>query len=82
MLKVGDTVKVISDTMHQGKREELIPLGTVCTVVGTMYFADEEEGAVGIVPENESLNYHGCGEFWYLESEVEKGHMEWVKDAG
>lgn len=35
--------------------------------------------AVGIVPES-SLPYAGHGEYWYLECEVEKGHMKWVKD--
>ena len=78
MLKVGDTVKVKDTTMHQGERKEFIPIGTICRVVGTTYY-ESEGNAVGIVPES-SLPYDGYGEYWYLECEVEKGHMEWVKD--
>lgn len=78
MLKVGDTVKVKNTTMHYGERKEFIPIGTICRVVGTMYY-EKIGNAVGIVPES-SLSYDGYEEYWYLECEVEKGHMEWVKD--
>ena len=79
MLKVGDTVKVINGTtMPSGERKEFIPIGTICRVVKTEYF-DGEGNAVGIIPES-SLSYNEHGEFWYLEDEVEKGHMEWVKE--
>ena len=74
MLKIGDLVKVKDATMYQGEKKEFIPIGTICQVVGIC-----EENVIGIVPEN-SLPYNGSGEYWYLESELEKGHMEWVKE--
>ena len=76
MLKVGDTVKVISDTVSHWDPEEktqYIPIGTICTVTevengrdGTPYY--------GITPLGR--DYMFC----YLEDELEKGHMEWIKD--
>ena len=76
MLKVGDTVKVISDTVSHWDPEErtqYIPIGTICTVTevenghdGTPYYEVTPLGR----------NYSFC----YLESELEKGHMEWIKD--
>ena len=73
MLKVGDTVKVIAPTMYNGKATELYPIGTIATIVTVGY---EEDGAPF---------YEVCSEsdhigFWYLENELEKGHLEWVKD--
>lgn len=78
MLKIGDTVKVIKATMYQGEKTELIPIGTICRIVEIEHYKNEVK-TVGIVPES-SLPYNGFGEFWYLESEVEKGHMEWVRE--
>lgn len=78
MIKVGDTVKVIGTTSCGGFEKECIKIGTICKVVGTEN--DEREGLiVGIVPKKE-LPYNGYGEFWYLEKDVEKGHMEWIKE--
>lgn len=78
MIKVGDTVKVIGKTSCGGGEIECIKIGTICKVVGTEN--DETEGLiVGVIPEKE-IPYKGYGEYWYLEKDVEKGHMEWVKD--
>lgn len=76
MLKVGDTVKVISDTASHWdpkERAKYIPIGTICTATevengndGTPYYDITPLGR----------NYSFC----YLESELEKGHMEWIKD--
>lgn len=77
MLKVGDTVKVIGKTVDgSGKEKELIPIGTICRVMG--YYNDDRKGlTVGIRPEDAPCY---IGEYWYLVCDVEKGHMEWVKD--
>lgn len=77
MLKVGDTVKVI-DTCHysDGREEEYIPIGTICTVEEVNH---GEDGIVyyGILPDDENdIGVYFC----YLENELEKGHLEWVKD--
>ena len=76
MLKIGDMVKVKGKTLCSGIEKECIPIGTVCRVVGTDY-NDKEGFTVGIIPE---ISYSGYGEYWYLACDVEKGHMEWVKD--
>ena len=77
MLKVGDTVKVISDTVsHWDPNEftEYIPIGTICVVRDVDYNEDGTVTCYGIQP-------LGTNELWYyLESELEKGHLEWVKD--
>lgn len=77
MLKVGDTVKVIGKTLDGGGEEkELIPIGTICRVVG--YYNDNKSGlTVGIKPEENSIY---DVKYWYLAKDVEKGHMEWIKD--
>lgn len=77
MLEIGDTVKVIGKTLDgSGEEKELIPIGTICRVVGS--YNDDKEGLiVGIKPE-ENSTYDV--EYWYLACDVEKGHMEWVKD--
>ena len=79
MIKIGDTVKVIGKTICGNNEEvELIPIGTICLVVGTQ--PDNKKGnIVGVVPENNPMK-NGFGEYWYLEKDVEKGHMVWVKD--
>lgn len=76
MIKVGDTVKVIAATEDasycDGRKTEYIPIGTICTVISTdldwncksVYAVDPGNGFA----------------FWYKEDELEKGHMEWVKD--
>ena len=73
-IKIGDTVKVISDTVSHWDPEErtqYIPIGTICTVIHIETFSDVVEYALD----------PGDGfAFWYLEDEFEKGHMEWIKD--
>lgn len=78
MIKVGDTVKVIGTTVAGlDENKECIKIGTICRVVGTEI--DEKAGLiVGIIPEGR-LPYNGYSEYWYLEKDVEKGHMIWVK---
>ena len=79
MIKVGDTVKVVGTTDIGGIEKELIKINTICKVVGVEN--NEKYGLiVGLIPERE-LPYNGYGEFWYLEKDVEKGHMEWVKEG-
>lgn len=76
MLKIGDTVKVISDTASHWdpeERTEYIPIGTICKVIE-------------IINESDGTPYYGIAPldrddmFCYLESELEKGHVEWIKD--
>lgn len=73
MLKVGDTVKVIGEatTGHN-----LIRYGTICTVLtvnkeldGKYYYGIGDNGF-----HSKSVNGY------YLENELEKGHLEWVKE--
>ena len=74
MLKVGDTVKVISDTASHWDPEEkteYIPIGTICTVVET----DIEEDGTQSCAVDRGDGYA----FWYKSEELEKGHMKWIK---
>lgn len=72
MLKVGDTVKVIAPTINAiGIEKEYIPIGTICTVTDIRQFSD----GVGY-----ALDAGDGVLFWYLENELEKGHIEWIKD--
>ena len=75
MLKIGDTVKVI-DRFHyeDGTTEEHIPIGTICTVIDT---CKEIDGTYSfcVRPKDDHMYF-----FWYAENELEKGHMEWIKD--
>lgn len=74
MISVGDTVKVIGKTACGGFEEvECIPIGTICRVTGVEN--DSTGKIIGIEPIND-YPY----EYWYLEKDLEKGHMEWVKD--
>ena len=64
---------------NKSTEKELIKINTICKVVGVEN--NEKNGLiVGIIPERE-LPYNGYGEFWYLEKDVEKGHMEWVREG-
>ena len=74
--KVGDTVKVIAATEDagycDGRKIEYIPIGTICTVVETDIEADGSQSCAV-----------DCGDgyaYWYKANELEKGHMEWIKD--
>ena len=70
MLKVGDTVKVISKTMDNGEEREFIPIGTICEVTE--------------ICEDDNITYYGITSdgytFYYLESELEKGNLVWVPE--
>ena len=75
MLNIGDTVKVIGKTVDgDGEEKELIPIGTICCVVG--YYKDSKNRlVVKIEPEGKPWRKYA-----YFASDVEKGHMEWIKD--
>ena len=75
MLEVGDTVKIISVTQEGEGKKEYIPIGTICKVVEVCM--DNEKPCYGISPINDSMT---SVPFYYLENEIEKGHLEWVKD--
>lgn len=81
MINVGDTVKVIGKTLDgSGEEVELIPIGTICRVEDV---DDDENGRfVEIIPINRNAKdgYISHWGYWYLEKDLEKGHMEWVKD--
>lgn len=70
MLKVGDTVKVISKTMCNGEEEEFIPIGTICEV--TEICEDDNSPYYGITKDGYT--------FYYLESELEKGNLVWIPE--
>ena len=70
MLKVGDTVKVISKTMCNGEEREFIPIGTICKVTE---ICEDDSPYYGITPED---GYP----FYYLESELEKGNLVWIPE--
>ena len=80
MLKVGDTVKVIASTEDasycDGRKKEYIPIGMICTVKEIGHCKNENP-YYALLP----VNQHDDGlYFCYLEDELEKGHLEWVKD--
>ena len=82
MINIGDTVKVLGGTPVCGTPiDECIPIGTICDVIEI--WNCYEGRIIGITPTKEG-SYECCGEFWYLEKDLEKGHLEvvyaWVKD--
>lgn len=80
MLKIGDTVKVIGKTIDgNGKEREYIPIGTICRILSMNY--DKKEGLLVEIISEKGYSYSDSDYgFWYLACDVEKGHMEWVKD--
>jgi hypothetical protein len=67
----GDTVKITGKIIRGNNIEmELIPIGTICRVVSSVY-DENEDIIVGVIPENE-LPYRGYGESWYPIYSVEK----------
>ena len=76
MLKVGDTVKVISKTKTYLGMQEFIPIGTICTVIKTCVEWDKSL-YYGVRPQNDITN-RIC--FYYLESELEKGNLVWIPE--
>lgn len=77
MLKVGDIVKVKSKVNYCGEMKEYIPIGTICKVVE---MESVPNGCVFRIIPLDQLPVTPYDGFWYLETEVEKGHLEWVKD--
>lgn len=73
MLKVGDTVKVIS-TASTGV--ELIRLGTICTVL-TVSKEIDGKYYYGLT---ENKLYGSTINGYYLEDALEKGHLEWIQE--
>lgn len=74
MLKITDTVKVISKTNCGGIMKELIPVGTICIIVSEH---KDKDGSIyyGVTPLHNRNDL-----FYYLESELEKGSLQWVKE--
>lgn len=75
MIEVGDVVKIILDAQEGEDKKEYIPIGTICKVVEVC--TDNEKPYYGVSPINDSIP---SVPFYYLENEIEKGHLEWVKD--
>lgn len=78
MINIGDTVKVIKPTEHMGELKELFSIGTICKVLDTEEISNGKR-YIEIIPIDELKNSSYSG-YWYLEDELEKGHVEWVKD--
>lgn len=75
MIKKGDYVKVIGTTDCGGIEKECIKIGTICRVV-SVDDSEKPEIYVNIEP----INEYNPVEYWYSEKDVEKGHLEWVKE--
>ena len=76
MLKIGDTVKVLSTTEVDGKQKELIRLGSICIILSVQ---KDVNGCYhyGIA----DTQFHGKSiNGYYLENELEKGHLEWIRE--
>ena len=79
MIRVGDTVKVIdkADIADDIGRRELYPIGTICKV---MEIYEDSDGAnYKVVKLEDSLYADEYSGWWYKASELEEGHLEWVK---
>lgn len=77
MISVGDTVKVTGKTTaldEDGDEvlKELIPIGTICTVTAIEEFRGKEYYEVTPLVAEDG--------FLYDANDLEKGHLEWVKD--
>ena len=82
MLINDDIVKVLSATKYKnGEEQEFFPIGTICRVVEVCDVKTEDgtEKYYGIC-RHEIKEPHVSDIFYYLENELEKGHLEWVKD--
>ena len=72
MLNVGDTVKIINNTLGgDGKKHEYFPIGSIGKVK-EVYTEDDGSPYYGVEVNGNT--------FCYLRNELEKGHMEWIKD--
>lgn len=80
MINIGDTVKIVKMTQKAGGEPgelfEYIRIGTICTVNDIDHF-DDGTTAYECIPDDWRDDIGG---FWYLEDEIEKGHLEWIKD--
>ena len=79
MWNIGDTVKVIDRTLCGGIRTEVIPIGTVCVIVEIDH-EDYGKPYYGLMKGTDSSREWIIADGYYLEEELEKGHLEWVKD--
>lgn len=79
MLKIGDTVKIIDRTLCGGIKTEVIPIGTVCVIVEIDH-EDDGRTYYGLMKGTDTLGERIIADGYYLEEELEKGHLEWVKD--
>ena len=75
MIKIGDTIKVISKTLYDDKPKELIPIGTICNVISIEPY-NKNNNIIGIIPINSELTIEP---YYYLSNELEKGELVWVK---
>lgn len=77
MLKVGDTVKVISKTTcgsYNGDSEELIAIGSICTVEEVLVISNYARSSYRVKPIDAPCS------FLYYEDELEKGKLEWISE--
>ena len=79
MWTIGDTVKVIDRTLCGGIRTEVIPIGTVCVIVEIDH-EDDGRPYYGLMKGTNSSGEQIIADGYYLEEELEKGHLKWVKD--
>ena len=79
MLCIGDTVKVIAATESRWNPEEkteYIKIGTICKVTSVEY---EENGKPYY--EIQPIDKRECDSFYYLEEQLEKGELRWIKET-
>ena len=78
MLKIGDYVKVIGTTLNGANEEvELYPIGTICRVVEIEKCNTGFAYEVASLKDIATLAFEG---WWYMETELEKGKLVWVKE--
>lgn len=78
MLKVGDTVKVVAktkDVYNADTPTELIPIGSICKITDVSSIRKSINGKRRTI---KCYELDGC--YYYLEEELEKGSLEWVRD--
>ena len=64
-------------TIYSFFEKECIEIGTICKVINIAY----DEGCMPIFCIT-PLREFSCNtdEYWYLEKDVEKGHLGWIKE--
>lgn len=74
MIKIGDMVKIVDLTGNGvGESVELIPKGTICAVKEIT-----EDNLIEVIPLKFLFSWRRG--FYYSMNDVEKGHLEWVKE--